>query len=221
MSDILLGAIIGGAIAVAGSAVAGWIQGYYSMKGKREENLNRQQQQATDIQHGKDSLLLSRRIGVRSRYLEPLTSHLGELYTCLSDYEEKLIDVLRQHYTDSRTSDKIRVAEVDKEEFARQLQEITTTFKRIGTPQEKAVEFGIRGGDSRLLVNVSELMAESVDLAQKHTEMRRSLRDSAKGEDFAYDFEAIMKSMRAMKAHIGAVHRRIESLLAGVEEADE
>ncbi|MFO7772838.1 MAG: hypothetical protein R6V59_02690 [Dehalococcoidia bacterium] len=80
MSDIVLGMIIGGLIGVVGSAVAALIQGYYSLKGRREENSARERQQSMQIKHEKDSQLIAMLIATRSSYLKPLSSYLSVNY---------------------------------------------------------------------------------------------------------------------------------------------
>lgn len=215
MSDIVQGMIIGGIIGVVGSAVVAWIQGHYSFKGKKEENLARQHQQSTQIQHEKDSQLISRRIAVRSRYLDPLSSHLSSLHTSINNYEEKLIGVLRPYY---REGEEIQVPEVNKQEFIRQLKTTKSTHKAIFTPLDKVWEVSSQVGDPKLLQEVNVISDIVLAFYKACNEMYNSLVYSTTGQDLVYDFKAIVESMNNIRLGISGMHRRIESLLAGVDE---
>jgi len=218
MSDLLLGVIIGGVIGVVGSAVVAVIQGRYSFKCAREENVARQQQQSMQIQHEKDSQLLSRRIAVRSRYLEPLCSHLSSLYNSINNYEEKLIGVLRPYY---RVGEEIQVPEVNKQEFIRQLKTAKSTHEAIFTPLDKVWEVSSQVADPKLTQEVKVISNVILAFYKACNEMYKSLDDSTTGQDLVYDFKAIMESMGKIRLGISSAHRRIESLLAGVYEEDE
>lgn len=218
MSDIVLGMIIGGVIGVGGSAAVACIQGHYSLKGKREENLARQHQQSMQIQHEKDSQMLSRHIGVRSRYLDPLSSHLSRLYNSINNYEEKLIDVLRPYY---REGEEIQVAEVNKQEFIRQLKTTKSTHKAIFAPIDKVWEVSSQVPDPKLTQEVKVISNVILAFYKACNEMYKSLNDSTTGQDLVYDFKAIMESMVKIRLGISSAHSRIESLLAGVDEKDE
>jgi gas vesicle protein len=220
MSDVLLGMIIGGVIGVVGSAVVACIQGYYSLKTKGEENSALQHQQSTQIQHEKDSQLISRRIAVRSRYLEPLTSHLCSLYTAMNKYQEKLIEILHPYYHDRKT-DEIQVPKVNKQEFMRQLTAIQSTLEAISTSRDKIWEVSPQVADLKLIQELTVLSKAATAFYAAHTEMYRSLHDSTTEQDFVYDSKAIMESLRKVELSISSGHLRIESLLAGVDEDDE
>lgn len=220
MSDILLGMIIGGVIGVVGSAVVAWIQGHYSLSGKREENSARQQQQSTQIQHEKDSQLISRLIARRLSYLEPLSSHLSALYTALDNYQKKLIEILNPYFRDPK-SDKIQVPEVNKQEFGRQLRSTKTSFGAIITPRAKIWEASSHVADLKLLKEINALSKTIRAFYAACQEMYGSFNDSTTGHDFVYDFESLVESITSIELDISNAHRRIDSLLAGVDEDDE
>jgi len=206
--------IIGGLIGVASSAVTALIQGHYSLKGKREDNLARQNQQSTQIQHEKDSQLLSRRIAVRSRYLEPLTSHLSALYTSLGDYRLGLIGIITAY---RRAGEEIQVKQADKKEFMGKLDEIESKYETIGIAYDKATDASSQVADSELIKGIADLSKGVRDFYQGHVEMYGSLGNCEKEQDFVHDFKEIMNSIRKGQLSISTIHGRIEYLLAGVD----
>ena len=220
MSDIVLGMIIGGVIGVVGSAVVAWVQGNYSLKSKREENLALQQQQSTQIQHEKDSELLSRLIARRSTYLEPLSSHLSALYNSINNYEKKLVEILTPYYRDSK-GDEIRVPEVNKQEFMRQIATAATAVEAISTSRDKVWEASSPVADIILIEQLTALTEAITTFYKAHTEMNRSFSGSKKRQDWVYDIVPMVKLMNKIQVNVSIAHYRIESLLAGVDENDE
>jgi gas vesicle protein len=216
MNDLLFGVIIGGLIGLVSSA----IQGYYSLKGKREDNLAREHQQSMQVQHEKDSQVLSRRIARRMLYLEPLSGHLSSLYTSICDYVDKLISILSPYYKD-KEREEIQVRGVDKEKFRKRLLELNSTLAEIETVGRGLVKLTGQIGDLKLIKNLTVLYDSLTAFAESNTAMRKSLRNSTKEQDFVYDFEEIMKSTRKSRIDISDAQERIESLLAGIEEGRE
>jgi hypothetical protein len=218
VSDIVLGMIIGGVIGVVGSALVALIQGHYSLKSKREENLAREHQLVMQIQHEKDSQLLSRRIAVRSKYLEPLSSHLSDLYASFKDRKGEVIAILRKY---SSAEDKIHVREEDKEEFYQKLDEMEGTIESIGIVYDKTSAVMSKVTDDELTKIYNTLLDGIILFYKGETVMYRSLGDCKKGEDFVYDFEGIVNAINKVQLCIENMHRRIESLLAGGDAGDE
>lgn len=210
MIDLLLGVIIGGAIGLIGS----WIQGHYSLKGRREENSSRERQQSTQIQHEKDTQLLSRRIALRSKYLEPLNTHVSALYTAFDDHRTKLIGLIGTY---GIGADKIKVDQSHAQEFARQLQHIEPTFDAMSTTLDKIRNLMPQVGDPDLLALYTGLLEATNAFYKSNVEMSRSLGAIEQGHDFVYDFDGIMNSISAIRSSVSSMQRRIESLLAGVD----
>jgi len=219
MSDIVLGMIIGGAIGVLGSAAVALIQGYYSLKGHREENSSHEQQQSIQIQYEKDGEVLSRRIVVRSRYLEPLSSHLCGLHSAIENYRNKLIEVMTSYYVDGTYE--IRVPKVARKEFVGGIKGIQSTLTQIFDARNKMVKATAQIADMKLLEAITVLTDKLVAFYKATDEMYRSLCDSMTERDLVYDSEPVMKKMSEAKISTSRVLHRIESLLSGVDEDNE
>lgn len=209
MNDILLGVIIGGAIGVIGSGVVAWIQAHYSQK-----------QQSRQIQHEKNSEVLSRRIALRSRYLEPLTSHLCSTYVSATSCAGKLMEFTGPYYT-GRKTEEVKVPEVDKEEFMEQMDTIQRMCEEIDALDDKVHEAAGQVGDPILIDRLTSITEEITKFYKAYNEMYSSLHDTAAEQDFVHDFKPIMKSIENVTLCIPSAHDRIESLLSGVDEDDE
>lgn len=220
MSDLLLGMIIGGLIGVGGSAITALIQGRYSLKARKEDNLAQQEQQSVKIQYEKDSQIISRRIAIRSRYLEPLNDSLSTLYASIDNYEKKLIQVLHPYYR-GRKKYKVKVSEINKREFARQLATTETEHEAISTSRDEIWAASPRVGDLNLIDELTEQTEDVTKFYKGHSEIYDSLNNSKTGQDWVYDFASLLKSMDKIRLDISKAYRRIESLLAGVEEDEE
>jgi len=206
MNDILYGTIIGGVIGVGGSAVVTWIQAHYS-----------RQQHLTQIEHEKNSQLLSRRIGVRSKYLEPLTSQLCSLYISINNCAGKLIEFTAPYYTGEKT-EKIKVPKADKQEFIRQIYSIESIYTEISALDDKVFQTSGQVADPILVEKLTAVTQAITKFHEACNEMYRSLHGSAAEEDFVYDLKPLMKSIEKASLSIPNVHLRIESLLSGVDE---
>lgn len=220
MSDIVLGMIIGGVIGVVGSAAVALIQGHYSLKGKREENLAREQQQSMQIQHEKDSQVLSRRISVSSTYLEPLSSDLCSLFIAVNNYMTELIRVLTPYYT-AEERDEIKVPKAAREEFMREINLIQSTYMEIFVPRNKIYEDSARVADRKLTDQLNVLTRNVTAFYDTNSKTLRALYDSGTEEDLVCNFRELMQSIGKVSSLITTVNSCIESLLAGVEEDDE
>ena len=213
MSDLVLGIIIGGVIGLVGSA----IQAYTSIKGKREDNLARQQEQAIRIQHERDSQFLSRRIAVRSRYLEPMTTDLSGFYASLNQYKHELVGLITPYSrAEGPTEDQVQVHEADKQEFIRTLEEISTKYEAVRIAYHR-----LRDSHSpadiqlvRLIRNIAKAVG---DFYEGLADMYRSLAGCRRDQDFVYDFKAIFESIDKLLLSISQTHNRIEDLLAGAD----
>lgn len=215
MSDLLLGVIIGGLIGLVGSV----IQGYYALKGKKEDNLVREHLQSMQIQHGKEDQLLSRRIAERRKYLEPLSSHLSSLFKSICNYEEKLIPMIAPYLKDKR-EDEIRVPEVHRQEFTQELLETGSAFKEISIAGSTMFKSSGEVADVKLLKHLSAIMRLLTVFNEHDKAMRRSLVDSTTVQAFEYDFKAIMESTQGNRLAISDAQERIECLLTGVSDDD-
>ena len=209
MNDILLGVIIGGAIAVAGSAVVAWIQAHYSKK-----------QQAKQIEYEKDSQMLSRRIALRSRYLEPLTSHLCTLYIAGTNCLRKIIELTAPYYSGKETQE-IKVPKVDKKEFVRKIDTIENMYIEIFDLNLRVYEVCGQVGDHILINKLTTTMNATTKFHEDCKEMYRSLHDTEAEQDFIYDFKMIIESIREIMLSIPETHERIESLLVGADAGNE
>jgi hypothetical protein len=206
MNDILLGTIIGGAVGVTGSAIVAWIQAR-----------NSQQQHARQIQHEKDSQLLSRRIAVRLRYLEPLTSHLCSLYISVNNCWHKLIE-MTVPYGAREERQEVRVPKVDKREFIGKMETIEGIYREICGVHSKVYDAAGQVGDTILINKLADITNAIAKFYECYGEMYRSLNDTGAEEDLVYDFGPVMKSIQNVILSVPAAHVRIESLLAGVDE---
>lgn len=219
MSDILLGTIIGGIIGFACSAVVALINGYYSFKSKREDNLIRREELSTRIQHEKNSALISRIIEIRTTYLAPLSDQLGELYTSMDDFRAKLISVIMPY---QREKNKIQVEEAKKQEFIQQLETVESALSAINTRQTRIYGATCKVTDMNLRELLNDLIEKLYSLVVTYYKMNVSLlKESTTGHDFIYDFEALLKPVRDISISIGISNRRIESLRAGADAGDE
>ena len=227
MNDILLGAIIGGAIA----AVVAWIQGHYSLKGKKEENLARQQQQSVQIQYDKNSKLISRIIEVRAKHLEPLSERLSELLTSMSDFRDELISVIvlyrrekNKILEESEISGKyeIQVEEAEKQNLIKSLEKVDSIISAIDTRRTRIHEAALNSTDVNLRGRLWDLRDKVYSLVEPYYEMQVSLsKESTAGHDFIYDFKAILELVQDVNLCISSSNSRIESLLAGADAGDE
>ena len=214
MNEILLGAIIGGAIAVTGSAVVAWIQGHYSLKGKREENLSRRQQQSTQIEHENSSSVISRVIEIRSKYLYPLSDNLGELHANIDAFRSKIIGVIVSPPHEKR---RIKVTEAGKKEFKKLLYEVESEIPAIDTPAKKVYGATAKVTDEKLKEELYEVTNNVNKFIRVYYEMGASLAGIKEGEDFIYDFDELMEQITGTIVGIGNANSRIESLIAGVD----
>jgi len=219
MSDILLGTIIGGIIGFACSAVVALINGYYSFKSKREDNLIRREELSTRIHHEKNSALISRIIEIRTTYLAPLSGQLGQLYTSMEDFRVKLITVITPY---QHEEDKTHVEEAKKQEFIRQLETVATALSGIDTHRTRIYGATCKVTDMNLRELLNDLIEKLYSLTVTYYKMHLSLlKETTTGHDFIYDFEALLKPVRDISISIGISNRRIESLRAGADAGDE
>jgi len=209
MNEVVLGVVVGGAIGVGGSAIVAWIQAHYS-----------QQQQSRQIQHEKDSQLLSRRIEVRSKYLEPLSSDLSKAYACLLEYEDRLVGMLVPYYKDEE-QEEIHLPEANKVEFTQILSEVDSRYEETKSSFLMVFKGLGRIADDELLQRIRGLIRSLTGLAREDLAMRGSLQSSTTGQDFVYDFGAIHKAITEVQKSVSFVQYRIESLLAGVDHGRE
>jgi hypothetical protein len=172
------------------------------------------------IQHEKDSQIISRRIAIRSRYLEPLNDSLSALFTYIDNYEKKLFEAMHPYYLD-RKKNKVKVPEINKKEFVRQLTATNTEFEAICTVRDKIWGVSSPVGDPNLREDLSAQTKAATKFYDAHGEIYRSLNGSTTGQDWVYDFESLLKSLDDIQLTILSAYRRIESLLAGVEEDEE
>ena len=219
MSDIVLGMIIGGVIGVVGSAVAALVQGYYSVKVKREENSALQHQQSTQIQHEKNSQQISRIIEVRVRYLDPLSNQLGKLLMTVSDFQDKLLEAIVPYI---RKEKEIHVKAADKQEFIQKLKTVKSASSALATSKTEIFETSMKVTDRELMELLQDLVTEKVHFVLgAYYKMNISLEKSTTGHDFIYDFEAMLKSIKDVNVCVARTNHRIELLLAGVDAYDE
>ena len=140
MSDLLLGVIIGGVIGLVGA----WIQGHYSLKGKREENVARQQQESIRIRHEKNSQVISRIVEVRAKYLGPVSKQLGKVQTSMSDFRKELSDVIVPYIPEEGREEPgrcdVRVEAAKKQEFIQQLKSVDSRGLVIDTYRRRIHE---------------------------------------------------------------------------------
>jgi len=230
MNDVLLGTIVGGLIAVAGAAVVACIQGYYSLKSKKEDSLILQQQQARQIQHDKNMELLRRIIEVRAKYLDPLSTYVGKLQNSLSDFQDKLFDVIvpyQREENEIREGSEIRkkrVVQVEaakKQEFIQQLKSVDSIVSEIQTTHTRIQDTSFNATDMNLRELLKDVVFKVYSLTIAYHTMRGDLGRSKTGQDFIYDFGQIIEPMKDVYISISHAHRRIESLLAGADAGAE
>ena len=126
---------------------------------KKEENLTRQQEQSRQIEHENDSQIVSRRIIVRSRYLEPLSNHLCSLYTAIDKYTDAIISVINPYYID-RAREEVKVPEADKKAFIQGIEKKEKTFMEIFDPRSKVSQVSAQAADHRLTDKIKSRLAK-------------------------------------------------------------
>ena len=211
MNDILLGTIIGGAIGVAGSAVVAWIQEHYS-----------QQRQLREIHYDKDRELIHRTVEVRAKYLDPLSSQLGKLQACLSDFQDRFYEAIMPYESGTEHGERVLQIEAEKKEvLIGQLKSVEGTVAAIETTRTRIEEAAFIATDMNLYEVLKALVFAAYHLTRAYYKMEGELRGSKNGEDFVYDVDQIIEPMKGVYAGISSSHRRIESLLAGVDAGDE
>jgi hypothetical protein len=234
VTDIVLGAIIGGVIALVGTAIGYVIQGQYALKNKREDNLIRMQELSTRIQHEKNSELTSRIIEARARYLDPLSDQLGELNTSTNDFRDKLLIVtvpyLREKNKILEASEiseisrkcEIQVEEAEKQKFVKQLKTVESVLSTIDTRRTRIYESALKVTDLKLGQLLRDLLAKVFSLGETYFKMNVSLlEENTTGHDFRYDCEPILKLVGDVNVRIAKSNHRIESLRAGADAGDE
>lgn len=239
MTDIVLGAIIAGVSVLAGSVIGYVIQGHYSLKNKREDNLIRKEELLTRIQHEKNRDLISRIIEARARYLSPLSDQLGELNTSVNDFTDKLLSVIVTYLPflhegsevlgaseiikeiETRKDVEIQVEAAKKQEFIMKLKTVETELKAIGTLRTRIYEAAIKAKDVKLREFLRDIVEKVYSMQQAYYSMKLDLEKSTTGHDFIYDIEAILKPARDVNVCTAHTNHHIESLLAGADAGDE
>ena len=230
MSDIVLGTIIGGAIAVVGSAVVALIHGYYSLKGKREENLLREQEQSTQIRHEKNTELIRRIIEVRKRYLEPVSEHLNRMQTPVSDFRHKLLIVIVKYrhegseigeQSETSENNKVRVEAAKKPEFIEKLKSVGSVLSGIESSQKRIEEESLMAGDVKLTKLLAAVVINTYYLRRDYYDKKADLKGGKKDKDFMYDFQRIVDLTSDIRVSMAHANGRIASLLGGVDAGDE
>jgi len=236
MSDIVLGMIIGGVIGVVGSAVVAWIQGHYSLKGKREENLARQQQQSLQIQHEENKELINRIIEARGKYLEHLSEQLGKLQTSVEDFGGKFLSVMVPYLNigseGSGTSEmfekiegleevKIKIEAAKKKELMQQLETLESEISSISSIRKGIYETFFKVTDIKLKKLINDVVGRVFSLQEDYLKIKLDLAKSKDGHDFIYNLSTILKLVPEVSISTGHAHNRIESLLAGADAGGE
>jgi gas vesicle protein len=229
MSDLLLGVIIGGLVGLVGSV----IQAHYSLKARREENLSRERQQATQIQHEKNRELIGRTIEVRRKYLEDLSQQLGKLQTCVEEFGDKFLRITVPHLprlsggsTSNATFEQVeRLEKVDididainKRGLSQKIDTLQGEISSISAVRKAIYETFFKVTDIRLKQLIRDVVERSFDLQQNYLKFRLALAETENGHDFTCDVAPILKLVPEVNVSTGLAHKRIESLLAGVDQ---
>lgn len=211
MNDVLLGTIIGGIIGVGGSAIAAWVQAHYS-----------RQQQSRQIQHEENREVIHRIIEVRARYLDPLSTQLGNLQAALSDFQDKLLDAIVPYTRGVKLGERVvDVEAVKKQVFIQRLKSVDSTFLAIETTRTRIQETSFNATDMNLRELLKALVFKAYELTMSYQKMKVDLTGSEDGHDFVYDFEQVIEPTKDVYISISKAHRRIESLLGGVDAGAE
>lgn len=236
MSDIVLGMIIGGVIGIVGSAAVALIQGHYSVKVKREDNLARQQQQSIQIQHEKNKELINRIIQARRKYLEHLSEQLGRLQTSVEDFGDNLLRVIVPYLprlNEGSTSTamfeeierlekvQIKIDPTKKQQLSQQFETLQSEISSISTIRKEIYETFFKVTDIKLKELIRNVVQSSFTLQQDYLKCRLDLAKTESGRDFTYDIAPILKLVPAVSVSTGHAHKRIESLIAGADAGDE
>ena len=232
MTDLLLGVIIGGLIGLVGSV----IQGCYSLKCRREENLSRERQQSTQIQHEKNKELINRIIQARRKYLEDLSEQLGRLQTSVEDFGDNLLRVIVAYLprlNEGSTSTamfeeierlekvQIKIDPTKKEQFSQQFETLQSEMSSISTIRKEIYETFFKVRDIKLKELIRNIIQRSFTLQEDFLKCRLDLAKTESGRDFTYDMAPILKLVPAVSVSTGHAHMRIESLIAGADAGDE
>jgi len=211
MNDILLGTIIGGTIGVAGSAVVAWIQEHYA-----------QQRQSTQIRNDKNREVIGRIIGVRARYLDPLSTQLGKLQAALSDFQDKLLEVIVPYTRGVKHGERVvDLQAVKKQVLIQQLKSVDSTLLTIETARTRVQETAFNATDNDLRQLLKALLFKTYELTKAYHKMQLELAASEEGHGLVYDFDQVIEPMTDVYIGISSAHRRIESLLAGADAGDQ
>lgn len=211
MNDILLGTIIGGTIGVAGSAVVAWIQEHYSQK-----------RQLRQMQCDRDMELIRRIVEARAKYLDPLSSCLGKLQTCLSDFQDRLFEVIIPYASGTKQGERVvRIGAEEKSVVIRRLGSVNSAMEEVVTARTRVEEAAFNARDMSLREILKAVVFTGYDLGQAYYRMREAIVKSEDGESLVYDAEQVIGPMKCVYVRISSAHKRIESLLAGVDAGDE
>jgi hypothetical protein len=230
MTDVVLGAIISGVSVLAGSGIANIIQGYYSLKNKREDNLIRKEELLTRINYDKNRDLISRIIQARLRFLAPLSDQLTELQISVSNFLDTLSSISIHYLPELQTSvddaQKLQKCEItvhppQKMEFSQQLKTVEITLEAIKTQCTRIHEANLKTKDPDLRKSLTDLTEKLISFRETYYRMKLNLvqADTA-AQDFTYAFEQIFNPAREIAVVIAQSFHRIESLLAGADAGD-
>lgn len=209
MPDIVLGAIIGGAIALIATVAGYFLQGYFSLKNTRM-HLNHQTEQTRE----------TRLIEYRSMYLNPTRDCVLQCCEAIEGIEQGIINCIGRFSEESITHSRIVTISHEAkalEEFQAIFNSVhgasDTLFHRIGDLQK----WRRQASDLILIQLISKVTPLYTDLIQQiHSvrEFTHTIRSGNKDES-KYDLSPLLERMLDVRSALLSVNYRIEQLMTG------
>lgn len=211
MSDIVLGTIIGGAIALLSGVAGYFLQGYFSIKNTRMR-----------IDHEREKDRETRLIEFRSKYLGPTRDCVLQCCERINDIQDRMLDCTVPFGEMSNDNPHIVTISHDRAviaEFQDSLKAIGDAYDNLFDSLGELHKWRHQASDSRLVRLIGNTTSLSSDFRKKIeyvNELTHKFEES--NEDrLKYDMSQVVDSLFRLRGGLIAVNYRIEELMTGID----
>lgn len=220
MSDIVLGTIIGGIIALFGTISGYIIQGIFSLKRTNTENTFRTNEQNIQIQFEREKALVSRTVEIREKYLIPLSDKIIALFSSVINFRNELIKLTGKYSENKLGEYYIKVIPENRNEFFKKCEEIRERLDERHELELEIHQLQAKVTDIALSDQLFETFSKTHDFYINFLDFMKDFTGSQEDQPFVYDCSTFKDLSSDCLAHLATINYRIESLLGGMSIID-